>query len=768
MSYQAGRFRRRRAGAGPSHGRYAMLKRIFTRRRTLAFLAMTLFAGGGGAGLSLLWPGFGPAGETAGETPDGLATRWSQFFNGALVRGNNDEAEKSEEAEADGALPPPIESLGKEGFVPSPPATGSNDFVPTPGPPKFGGASQPDFDADRIAVPNGNSGNAALPAGPQFDPTDEPKTLEPEAPETGLTANGLRGAANRLPPQTQTFDEPESAADDLAGAHQPPNYAPLPQEIPQDPYAGDSGSTGSYGGPSSNPAIANYGTPNPYATPGAGSVGGPAGASAGRLDPGYPAEPLPGSSASAGGASGAGVPGARSLEGIQGADVRLVKNAPAEIQVGIPATFELKVFNASDKEVRNVVVRDQTPKGTKFLEGSPQPAALADGTLTWNVGALKPQEELTITMRVLPMEEGEIGSVATVMFATEASARTVCTKPKLAIRVVGPPSVLIGQPAECELVVTNEGTGAATAVAIEADLPPQFRHPAGAQLEYEIGALQPGETKTLPLQLIAAEAGSTKCALRVRAEGVPGAEDYLTTEVVAPQLAVSAKGPTRRYLQRQAVYDVFVQNAGTAPAQEVDLAAYLPRGMQFVGANNQGQYDPERHAVFWSLVELPKQERGSVQVAVMPVEEGEQKLRVEANAALELQAESELGIVVEAQVELDFQIENPNDPIEVGADALYEIRVTNLGAKAGTGVVVAATFPPGLQPLPDQAGSYRVEGQRIVFTNVSRLEPGDEIFVKAAARGAAEGDHRVRIEVASAEVTTPILKEARTRVYRDQ
>lgn len=743
-----------------------MLKRIFTRRRTLAFLAMTLFAGGGGAGLSLLWPRFGPAGETADGSQETMASAWADYLSKALVRGNNDEVEQAEEPEEGDVLPPPIEDFGKEGFVPSPPGEDKNQFVPTPAPPQFGDSSRSDFEQDRVAGLPGGRGSA-LPAGPQFDPTGEPKTLDPEPPETGLADNGLREGTNRLPPQPETFEEPESAANGFSNSQQPSSYGQLPQEIPQDPYSGASASTGSYGGPSPNPAIANYGTPNPYATSSSASAGGnaygTAGSSAGRLDPGYPAEPLPGSSASAGG-----VPGARSLEGIQGADVKLVKNAPAEIQVGIPATFELKVFNASDKEVRNVVVRDQTPKGTKFLEGSPQPAALADGTLTWNVGALKPQEELTITMRVLPMEEGEIGSVATVMFATEASARTVCTKPKLAIRVVGPPNVLIGQPAECELVVTNEGTGAATAVAIEADLPAQFRHPAGAQLEYEIGALQPGETKTLPLQLIAAEAGSTKCALRVRAEGVPGAEDYLTTEVVAPQLAVSATGPTRRYLQRQAVYDVFVQNAGTAPAQEVDLAAYLPRGMQFVGANNQGQYDPERHAVFWSLVELPKQERGSVQVAVMPVEEGEQKLRVEANAALELQAESELGIVVEAQVELDFEIENPNDPIEVGADALYEIRVTNLGAKAGTGVVVAATFPPGLQPLPDQAGSYRVEGQRIVFTNVSRLEPGDEIFVKAAARGAAEGDHRVRVEVASAEVTTPILKEARTRVYRDQ
>ncbi|HEV7281493.1 MAG TPA: hypothetical protein VGN57_14930 [Pirellulaceae bacterium] len=745
-----------------------MLKRIFTRRRTLAFVALSLFAGGGGAGLSLLWPGTASEGEAASESSQETASLWSQIFNGALIRANDEELDP-EQVEGEGAaLPPPIENFDP-GFVPSPAGAGSSDFVPTPGPPKFGNAPQSDFDQDRIPGSMGSTARSAIPEAPTFDPS-EPPTLEPEAPESALTGNGLRGGASRLPPN-EAFDPPASEPGGQAGMQQPPSYAPLPQAIPQDPYADDSnapapGAADGYAGPPSS-AVADYGMPNPYATSNsasaAGSAYGAPAPSAGRLDPTQTAEPLPGSSASAGG-----VPGARSLEGIQSADVKLVKNAPAEIQVGIPATFELKVFNASDKEVRNVVVRDQTPKGTKFLEGSPQPAALADGSLTWNVGALKPQEELTITMRVLPMEEGEIGSVATVLFATEASARTVCTKPKLAIRVSGPPNVLIGQPAECELVITNEGTGAATAVVIEADLPPQFRHPAGAQLEFEIGVLQPGETRTEPLTLIAAEAGSTKCAVRVCAEGIPGAEDYLTTEVVAPQLAVAAKGPTRRYLQRQAVYDVFVQNAGTAPAQEVDLAAYLPRGMQFVGANNQGQYDPERHAVFWSLVELPKQERGAVQVAVMPIEEGEQKLRVEANAALELQAESELGIVVEAQVELDFQIENPNDPIEVGADALYEIRVTNLGAKAATGVVVAATFPPGLQPLPDQAGSYRVEGQRIVFTNVSRLEPGDEILVKAAARGAAEGDHRVRVEVASSEVSTPILKEARTRVYRDQ
>ena len=86
------------------------------------------------------------------------------------------------------------------------------------------------------------------------------------------------------------------------------------------------------------------------------------------------------------------------------------------------------------------------------------------------------------------------------------------------------------------------------------------------------------------------------------------------------------EGPERRYLERPATYEVSVENPGTAPAHDVELVTKLPKGMQFVKANNMGEYDAATHAVYWSLAELPEGEKGTVELVAMPIETGQQTL----------------------------------------------------------------------------------------------------------------------------------------------
>ena len=51
-------------------------------------------------------------------------------------------------------------------------------------------------------------------------------------------------------------------------------------------------------------------------------------------------------------------------------------------------------------------------------------------------------------IQVMPQEEGEIGSVATVAFQTSASARTMTTRPQLLLEHDGPRQVLVGEDTE--------------------------------------------------------------------------------------------------------------------------------------------------------------------------------------------------------------------------------------------------------------------------------------------------------------------------------
>ena len=468
-------------------------------------------------------------------------------------------------------------------------------------------------------------------------------------------------------------------------------------------------------------------------------------------------------------ANGAGEPGPKQLEGLRSPSLTIEKVVPAEVQVGKQATFEIKVRNVGPADAEQVVVFDQTPKGTRYVSSSPEAARAPDGSLMWQLGTLKSGEEAVVAMQLMPVEEGKIGSVARVAFQAQASASTICTKPLLTVEHTGPSSVLIGETVNLQILISNPGTGVASGVILEEDVPDGLSHERGKELEYEVGELRPGESKKLTLQLTAEKPGLISNLLLVRGEGNLIAEDRLELEVVAPRLDVALTGPSKRYLERQATYSVAVQNPGTAPAENIELVAYLPKGLKFISTNNQGQYDAQNHAVYWSLEELPPRMSGEVQLTALPIETGQQKVRVEGRGDLGLSATFEQDVVVEGLAELFFQVADQADPIEVGSQTVYEVQIVNQGSKTDTNVRIEVQFPTGLKPLGgDGPTRTRVVGQSVVCEPLARLAPKESVVYKFSAIGQQAGDQRIRVNIVSDEVRTPIAKEESTRVYTDQ
>jgi uncharacterized repeat protein (TIGR01451 family) len=296
-----------------------------------------------------------------------------------------------------------------------------------------------------------------------------------------------------------------------------------------------------------------------------------------------------------------------------------------------------------------------------------------------------------------------------------------------------------------------------------------LQHPAGSELENTIGTLKPGESKKLTLELIAAAAGPVTNLLTVRADGNLRTEDRLQLEVVAPQLDIALEGPKKRYLEREAVYQLSVSNPGTAAAQGVELTAYLPSGMKFVRANNQGHYDEASRAVYWKLEQLPTQVTGSVELVALPVEAGQQSIKLRGSAQRVQPIEKEQPVVVEGIAAVLFQVADSVDPIEIGGESGYEIRVVNQGSKAASNVRLTATLPPELQPLAaDGPTRYAVQGNTVVFEGLARLAPKAETIYHVRVKGIRPGDLRARFQLLTDDMQTPVTKEESTQVYADE
>jgi uncharacterized repeat protein (TIGR01451 family) len=466
---------------------------------------------------------------------------------------------------------------------------------------------------------------------------------------------------------------------------------------------------------------------------------------------------------------GNGKPGPPELEGPQSPSLSVIKAVPTEIQVGKPAKFHVTVKNLGQVSAHDVLIRDEVPHGTELVGTDPPAGRAADGAIVWQMGTIKPGGEVRVTMEVIPRDEGDIGSVATVSFQTSASAHAHCTRPQLVLEHTAEPQVLIGGQVVFNIKLSNPGSGVATGVVVEEEVPMGLEHFDGRELEYPVGTLRPGETRLLELTLKAAKPGMVDNVLIARADANLSVEDHCQVEVVAPLLQVGIDGPSRRYLERKATYEIQVANPGTAAAQEIKIMARLPRALKFVSTNNAGQYDAQSHAVYWSLEELPAKEMGTVQLTTIPVQMGDHRILVEATANMGLTTATEHDVFIDGLAALLFNVTDTNDPVEVGGQTTYDIHVVNQGSKTATNLRVLALIPAGMEPINGE-GPTRVvvSGQRVAFDPLARLEPQADTSYKVHVKGTSPGDKRVQVQLMSDEVSDPVIKAESTQVYDDQ
>ncbi len=464
-----------------------------------------------------------------------------------------------------------------------------------------------------------------------------------------------------------------------------------------------------------------------------------------------------------------GKPGPPELEGPQTPSLSVTKKSPREVQVGKPAKFHIVVRNNGQVPAQDVVIRDQVPHGTQLVDTNPPARSDAEGAILWEMGTLRPGTEITVMMELLPMEEGDIGSVATVTFEAAASARTLVTKPQLTLEHTTARQVLVGEEVVFNIKMSNPGTGVATNVAIEENVPEGLQHYNGQELEYQVGTLRPGETRILELTLKADKPGMVHNTLFARADGEIEVQDVCELEVVAPELRVEITGPKRRYLERRASFEIHVANPGTAAAHNVELVAHLPRALRFIKTNNSGNYDPQRHVVIWNLAELPPQEMGTVQIETKPVQMGDHAIQVDARASMGLADSVEHHVSVDGLAALLYTVTDVSDPIEVGGETTYEIQIVNQGSKEATNLQLGALIPAGMEAINGEGPTRaNVNGSQLVFEPLPRLGPQADAAYKIHVKGITPGDKRIQVQLISDDISEPVTKEESTHVYADE
>jgi uncharacterized repeat protein (TIGR01451 family) len=308
--------------------------------------------------------------------------------------------------------------------------------------------------------------------------------------------------------------------------------------------------------------------------------------------------------------------------------LEISQKLPERIEGRSPFAVEMLVRNAGTEAVEGVVVTDVLPPGFELQDSSPAPARVG-AQLSWAVGRLAPGEQRLFRLSLSARAPGDQTvfrhSVQVGYQAFTSSVRTVpLTRPVLDVSV-GPASRLaVGTPTVLTLTVRNTGNATANEVSLQTLLSAGLTTPHGSDLETSLGALAPGQSRSIPLEVTAVREGEAVVRVTAQSESAePCVREFrLSAETV--RLILTGHGPATLPEQFAGLFELHVRNDQTETVPEVSLTLTLPPGLAFVRASDLGVYDASTHSVRWNLCDLRPGEQRSVAWNATAVKPGDQ------------------------------------------------------------------------------------------------------------------------------------------------
>jgi uncharacterized repeat protein (TIGR01451 family) len=440
---------------------------------------------------------------------------------------------------------------------------------------------------------------------------------------------------------------------------------------------------------------------------------------------------------------------------------------PPQAKVGRPADYTIAVRNVCNIAVQQVMVRVRIPAGMAVTVTEPK--ALAEGNvLMWELGTLAAKQEKMLQIRIIPDGKGVLGCQAWVTFTGSSAMRVKVTEPKLALKASGPEKVLVGDAATFVFSVSNPGDGPAEQVKIHALLADGLEHPRGKNVDFEVGNLAPGESRSVQVICGTKGGGEQKCEGFAEAEGDLKAQDHCSVNVIMPRLDLEVAGPKLRYLDRKAMYTFRVTNPGDAPASNVTLSDVIPPGFKYNTASDGGRHDFSTRTVSWFLGEVGPGQTKEVKMEVIAINPGEHHHKVTALAARGLKVDGDVVTRVEGLSAILLEVVDTEDPIEVGAETSYEIRITNTGSKPETDIKLVCMIPDKMQLKSAQGPTrFHDQGKEIVFEPLPKLVPRADAIFRVNVKALAAGDVRFKAQITSANLIEPVIEMESTRIYED-
>jgi hypothetical protein len=231
-----------------------------------------------------------------------------------------------------------------------------------------------------------------------------------------------------------------------------------------------------------------------------------------------------------------------------------------------------------------------------------------------------------------------------------------------------------------------------------------------------------------------------------------------------PQLSLACEAPTEALLGQAIKVCQHIRNPGPGLETSATLTLPTPAGAGPVEADTGAALAPEQIA--WTMKGLTPGASERRCATFTPRQRGvlafQARLAGDLTPALDSRCETRVKGIPAVLLE----VVDLNDPIPVGGDVHYVIRVLNQGSEPLTGVSLAGRLEPGQRFMSGSGASpVRASPEGFNPTPLARLEPQQEAHWEVVVKAEQAGDFRLQVELRVDQLRRPVLETEATLQY---
>lgn len=428
--------------------------------------------------------------------------------------------------------------------------------------------------------------------------------------------------------------------------------------------------------------------------------------------------------------------------------------------------YALDLCIKANIDVCSVEVNAMLPEGVTLVRTEPagEKVRQEEGRITWNFDHMRRGETHFTRVLLRADKEGDLCVCFCVTAVPVQFCAVLCAKPILECSKCGPEEVCPGDPVNYTIEVTNKGTCDAEEVVVTDTVPDGLEHSSGLRtLTYKLGTLRPCETKRINVCFTAVKRGRVCNTITVNACNAHPVSCQACTCICICECEVKKTGPKERSIGESADYEIVVSNPGDKPLTDVSVVDQAPQGTSIVEA--RGAEVCGNQAV-WRFDELKPGDTKRMVITLTTCTPGYTVNRVFVENCQRCCCSAEAGTRWRGSAALNVCFTDTEGPICVGDFTCYKLVVTNQGTEEDSNLKVVVNFPPNLAPVSaygDVEG--KIQGSTVTFGPIDHIGPRETMEFIIKAQGKERGEARVRAEISSETVKTPVVQEESIMVF---